>query len=146
MRTSDKARYREKRRLEQNDKCFFCHLRMRDDCTAEHLHAKADGGKDTYSNLRATHGKCNVLVGRLPVEEKLRLHWIGKLEGSDEFFREVNKLRGTKKSKPKRKKIITPQFKIVLESEERFQARIRAQERRISLRNNLPVMPSAACK
>lgn len=55
--------------------------------TWEHLVAKAHRGSDKISNLRVAHQKCNSLVGHLRVDVKLALHDLGRLHGSDAFFR-----------------------------------------------------------
>ena len=139
MAHADVARYREQRRREQNGRCYFCHLQLRDDCTAEHLKAKHYGGQDIYANIRASHSKCNVLVGTLPVREKVRLHKIGLEQGSDAFFLEVARVNPQKLS---RKKQPQPQEKPKLRKEltkaEVF-ARIAAHERRIALRLGTPM-------
>jgi hypothetical protein len=96
-------RYKAQRALEQNDKCFFCHIRMGEDVTAEHLHPKSRGGRNDYANIRAAHARCNVLVGVLPYEEKLRLHWIGREEGSDAFFLEAARLDERRLAKSRKK-------------------------------------------
>jgi len=97
------ARFRASLLRDQNGKCFFCHLRLGEDNTLEHLRAKKLGGKDNYGNLRAAHAKCNSGVGHISVEEKMRLHYVGKLEGSDAFFRELNKIREKRFSRARRK-------------------------------------------
>lgn len=87
-----KARLRAALAREQNGKCFYCHLRLHDDVTLEHVRARSRGGSNAWKNLAATHARCNSLVGSLPVSEKLRLREIGRVLGSDAFFQEVSAL------------------------------------------------------
>ena len=96
---SRSARIRAALAREQNGKCFYCHLRMHDDVTLEHVSGRSLGGSNAWSNLAAAHAKCNSLVGSLPMAEKLRLREIGRVLGSDAFFQEAAALAGSKLKK-----------------------------------------------
>lgn len=76
----------------QNNKCFYCSLRLGEDLTWEHLVPQSDGGCSRHRNLRIAHGKCNVLVANLPVQAKLVLADIGQRYGSDAFFLAADKI------------------------------------------------------
>ncbi|MFZ3482034.1 HNH endonuclease [Sphingomonas sp. 3-13AW] len=135
---ADVIRYREQRRKDQNGRCYYCHLRLLDDCTAEHLKAKHHGGPDVFANIRASHSKCNVLVGTLSVKEKVRLHKLGLEEGSDAFFREVqrvNPLKSRKKVLPKHSVGASPRVNSrATETKAEAFARIAAQSHRAAAR------------
>lgn len=77
----------------QRGLCFYCHLRLHDDRTWEHLVARHHGGNNKLSNLRVSHGRCNSAVGVLPVALKWALSEIGEIYGSDAFFLLVEKLK-----------------------------------------------------
>jgi hypothetical protein len=109
------GRYKPRLVHDQNGKCFYCHLRLGEDVTVEHLKARKLGGQDNYGNLRAAHAKCNSGVGHLDVEVKLMLHRIGGVRGSDAFFRELTKIQTSQRRKKKVKK---------LEAKKAMQARI----------------------
>lgn len=76
----------------QNNKCFFCHIRLGEDMTWEHLVPQSHGGCSRHRNLRIAHNKCNVLVANLPVQAKLILADIGEQYGSDAFFLAADKI------------------------------------------------------
>jgi len=76
----------------QNNKCFYCSLRLDDDITWEHLVPQSHGGCSRHRNLRIAHNKCNVLVANLPVQAKLVLSDIGLAYGSDAFFLAADKI------------------------------------------------------
>lgn len=78
---------------DQRNRCWYCHLPLREDMTWEHLVAQAHGGSDKISNLRICHAKCNSLVGTLPYQLKLGLHEIGRDLGSDAFFLLAQRLK-----------------------------------------------------
>jgi len=71
---------------DQQGKCWYCALLLRDDMTWEHVVSRADKGSDKISNLKIAHSKCNALVGTLRVPIKYALHDIGWTLGSDAFF------------------------------------------------------------
>tara|TARA_B100000678_G_scaffold254304_1_gene231345 strand:- start:304 stop:822 length:519 start_codon:yes stop_codon:yes gene_type:complete len=76
----------------QNNKCFYCSLRLDEDLTWEHLVPQSHGGCSRHRNLRIAHNKCNVLVANLPVQAKLILSDIGLRYGSDAFFIAADKI------------------------------------------------------
>ena len=76
----------------QNNKCFYCSLRLDDDVTWEHLVPQSHGGCSRHRNLRIAHNKCNVLVANLPVQAKLVLSDIGLKYGLDAFFLAADKI------------------------------------------------------
>jgi hypothetical protein len=78
---------------DQQGKCWYCALPLREDMTWEHVVARADLGSDKISNLKVTHSKCNALVGTLRVPIKWALHDIGWTLGSDAFFLLAGQMR-----------------------------------------------------
>lgn len=86
-------RLRKKRAKDQRGLCFYCHLRMHDDMTWEHLVARHHGGDNRISNLRIAHAKCNSLVGVHHVHIKFALAEVGEKFGSDAFFMLASKLK-----------------------------------------------------
>jgi hypothetical protein len=76
----------------QNNKCFYCSLRLGEDLTWEHLVPQSAGGCSRHRNLRIAHSRCNVLVAALPVQAKLILADIGQRYGSDAFFIAADKI------------------------------------------------------
>jgi len=52
-------KYRQSAARAQQGLCFYCHQLMGNDVTAEHLHARQDGGTDRRSNIVAAHRACN---------------------------------------------------------------------------------------
>lgn len=68
---------------------------MGTDVTKEHLHPQCDGGTDFWprNNLKAAHSECNMAVGHLPVEIKLKLREICLSEGRQEMYRLAQSLR-----------------------------------------------------
>jgi hypothetical protein len=79
---------------DQQGKCWYCALQLRDDMTWEHVVSRADKGSDKISNLKIAHSKCNALVGTLRVPIKFALHDIGWTLGSDAFFLLASQLKG----------------------------------------------------
>lgn len=65
-------------RLRDGDDCWFCGKPMGDDCTLEHLIAKAKGGNNSLANYALAHRQCNADAAALPLVEKIamrtRLH------------------------------------------------------------------------
>lgn len=105
MRTRRGERLRRQLSRDQNGKCFYCQMPLRDDCTIEHLRAKANGGGHNYGNLRAAHSMCNTLVGHMSVEDKQSLAYIGRTEGTDAFFRALAAMKPRRPRKPSQRKL-----------------------------------------
>jgi hypothetical protein len=136
-----RIRYRNQRDKDQGNKCFYCHLRMGDDVTAEHLLSLSSGGLDSLSNIRAVHSKCNAMVGNLPVPDKFLLHWLGKEYGSDEFFKEAKlKLR---KWAQEGNKVRSP-AEISLEDKKKQALKMWKAENRINVRLGTSLTPKPA--
>ncbi len=55
------------------DKCFLCGFPLDDDITVEHLVPVAHGGPNHLSNKALAHSRCNLLMGSLPLMEKIKL-------------------------------------------------------------------------
>lgn len=53
--------------------CWFCGDPMGDDCTIEHLVAKASGGRDSLANYALAHKRCNADAADLPLVDKIAL-------------------------------------------------------------------------
>ena len=93
MEAHGRAHQKKKERAKsQNGKCFYCHLRLGEDLTWEHLVPQSHGGCSRHRNLRIAHMKCNCIVAALPVQAKLILSDIGAKYGSDAFFLGVDKI------------------------------------------------------
>lgn len=84
-----------RRRLakDQRGLCFYCHLRLHDDMTWEHLVARHHGGDNSLRNLRISHSVCNSLVGVLDAQKKIAISEIGATYGSDAFFLLMERLK-----------------------------------------------------
>ena len=86
------SRKREALKQRDGDRCFYCGKLMfwkeageriegsdnyqaidKEDCTLEHLVARAKGGPDHMDNLVLVHDACNKLVDNLPLIEKLKI-------------------------------------------------------------------------
>ncbi len=78
---------------DQQGRCWYCALQLRDDMTWEHVVSRADMGSNKISNLKIAHAKCNALVGTLRVPIKYALHDIGWTLGSDAFFLLASQLK-----------------------------------------------------
>lgn len=65
--------------LRDGGDCWYCGKPMGEDCTIEHLVAKADGGRNTMSNYALAHQRCNLLAADKPLVEKMALR--AKLRG-----------------------------------------------------------------
>lgn len=55
------------------DECWFCGVEMGDDCTIEHLIAKAKGGNNSLANYALAHRQCNADAADLPLVEKIAM-------------------------------------------------------------------------
>lgn len=55
------------------DSCWFCGTAMGDDCTIEHLIARARGGGNSMSNYALAHQRCNANAADLPLVEKIAM-------------------------------------------------------------------------
>lgn len=67
------AQIRQRLLARDGDECWFCGKPMGDDCTIEHLIAKADGGRNSMSNYALAHQRCNQLAADKPLVAKLAL-------------------------------------------------------------------------
>lgn len=78
---------RRRQAKDQRGRCWFCHLRLHEDMTWEHLVPRSHKGDNRLSNMRIAHQRCNgECVGALPVSWKYILHDVGRDYGSDAFF------------------------------------------------------------
>jgi len=84
---------RRRQAKDQRGLCFYCHLRMHEDMTWEHMVARHHGGDNRLSNLRVAHSVCNSLVGVHDVRMKHALSDVGALYGSDAFFLLADRLK-----------------------------------------------------
>lgn len=91
---------------DQRGRCFYCHLRMHDDMTWEHLVARHHGGGNRMANLRVAHGKCNSIVGVHDVHLKFALAEIGDLYGSDAFFLLAERLKADANPNGRRRVVV----------------------------------------
>ncbi len=66
---------REKLMLLKRDgnRCFYCHKRLGNDITLEHLIGLTSGGLNILSNMVLAHKKCNYDVGNKPLNEKVEI-------------------------------------------------------------------------
>lgn len=55
------------------DDCWFCGAPMGDDCTIEHLIAKAKGGNNSLANYALAHRQCNADAADLPLVDKIAM-------------------------------------------------------------------------
>lgn len=60
-------------RARDGNDCWFCGKPMGDDCTLEHLVAKAKGGANSLANYALAHRKCNADAADLPLVEKIAM-------------------------------------------------------------------------
>lgn len=61
---------RQKVYLRDKGICYLCGLSVPEsEFTLDHVKAKIDGGKDKRSNLKTSHKACNMLKGRLSLDE-----------------------------------------------------------------------------
>lgn len=60
-------------RARDGDDCWFCGKPMGDDCTLEHLIAKAKGGNNSLANYALAHRQCNADAADLPLVDKIAM-------------------------------------------------------------------------